>query len=149
MEVTALGIVMEARLVQELNSSSPMDVKPVKNCSSSKEVIPSSNINTPSKLATAAASVMFSSPSPSVSQLATQMAFTLASAKVMFSVCAFVIPAAHSSKTNRTVRNILWGYKDLFIILCIFGSLLIKNCDKYINNNLVFDLWKKKNETAS
>ena len=121
MEVTALGIVMVARLVQELNSSSPKDVKPVKNCSSLKEVIPSSNMNIPSKLVTAAASVVFSSPSPSVSQLATQMAFTLASAKVMFSVCAFVIPAAHSNKTNRTVRNAFFICKFLiFIFICFY-----------------------------
>ena len=85
MLVTLLGMVIEARLLQPSNAQFPMLVSPVKYCSSSNEVMLVFQENTRLKSVTAAASASFSSPSPLVSHLATQMLLTLASAKEIFS----------------------------------------------------------------
>ena len=55
----------------------------MKYCSSLNDVIVSLSLNTLSKVVTAAASALLSFPSPFVSHWATQIVFTLASAKVM------------------------------------------------------------------
>ena len=83
--VSPCGNMMEARLVQPSKADSPITVSPVKYCSSSNEVIPVFPLNVSPRSVTAAASASLSSPSPLVSQLTTQRAFTLASAKEIFS----------------------------------------------------------------
>ena len=82
MLVTLLGMVMDVREVHEPKALLSILVSPVKYCNSSNEVI-FVPINTVPKLVTSAASDSLSSPSPLVSQWTTQLAFTLASAKMM------------------------------------------------------------------
>ena len=85
MEVMVLGNVMATRLAQPSKASEPIVVRPVKYCSSLKEVMVELFPNVAPKSVAEAASAKLSSPSPLVSQLATQMAFTLTSAKTMLS----------------------------------------------------------------
>ena len=82
-DVTELGRVIVVKFTHPSKAPSPMEVNPVKYCSSLKLVISVLFWNTLLKSVTAAASSKLSSPSPSVSQLATQICFTLASAKKM------------------------------------------------------------------
>ena len=81
--ITLLGMIIEVSLEQAQKVLSPILVNPVKYCNSSNDVIWELESNTEPKFFTAAASLMLSSPSSLVSQLATHSAFTLASAKTI------------------------------------------------------------------
>ena len=83
--VTLPGMMMLVIASQLRNALYPILVSPVKNRSSSNEVISLFSSNTTPMSVTAAASATESSPSPLVSQLATQISFTFASANEMFS----------------------------------------------------------------
>ena len=78
--VTLLGIMTVDRIEQASKALVSIIVNPVKYCNSLKDVIELLPLNTLPNDVTEAASSSLSSPSPFVSQLATQRAFTFASA---------------------------------------------------------------------
>ena len=69
--------------------------------------------NTSPRIVTAAVSLIDSSPSPSVSQFSTQIAFTLVSAKLMFSANTGIAIA----NSNSVVQKVK---KDRFIVYTLF-----------------------------
>ena len=64
-----------------------------------------SSLNTSPRLVTAAASALFSSPSPSVSQLATHSAFTLASEKPIFLLALKLTFTMHEADSQLLVST--------------------------------------------
>ena len=82
-DVMLLGRSTEVKPLQLLNASLFIDSKLIKNRNSSNEVMVVFPLNNVPKSVTAAASASLNSPSLFVSQFATQIAFTLASAKAI------------------------------------------------------------------
>ena len=88
-------MVMEDRLEQAEKAWLAILVKPVKYCNSSKDWIVVWDLNTEPRSVTAAASTLLSFPSLFVSQLATQIALTLASTKLMIESSSIVTITLH------------------------------------------------------
>ena len=80
------GKVIDCSIVQSLNSSDGIEVIDVKYWNSSKDLITLYRSKTPLNDFAAAASLYETSPSPSVSNAATQAFFTFASAKTIGSL---------------------------------------------------------------
>jgi hypothetical protein len=116
-DVTELGMMIEERLLQPLNASYPIDVRPVKYRNTSNDRMSVSPRNTVSMSVTKAASYSDSSPSPSLSQFCKHIDFTFASlmAIVFFglyagdfrftetsssNVCAVIVISHNRSKTK-------------------------------------------------
>ena len=90
MLVTLDGIVIDVNPLQFIKVWSSMSVSPIKYCNSLNDVM-LLFLKTVTRLVTAAASLVLSSPSPLVSQFCTHSALTFASAKDIISLLEKVI----------------------------------------------------------
>ena len=84
--VTFFGKTTDSKFVHPENAYLFISLMPTKYCSSLNAFISVFPLNISPRLVTAAASALLSSPSPLVSQFATQISLTFESANVMFSI---------------------------------------------------------------